>query len=139
MNYNVNIRDRLKARGLKVTPQRMRVLEAVYKLNNHPTADAVLKFIRKKDPNISSGTVYKVLETLVENELINRVRTDKGIMRYEGVSDHHHHLYCRECDKIEDYVNEKLDEVLREFFEKNKIDDFSIEDITVNINGYFTD
>ncbi len=74
MNKSLEIRDLISAKGIKVTPQRMRVLEAIYKLNNHPTAENILAYIKKNDPNISSGTVYKVLETFVEKNLIKKVK-----------------------------------------------------------------
>ncbi len=137
MIKSIDIRDLISEKGLKVTPQRMRVLEAIYKLNNHPTAENILDYIRKNDPNIGSGTVYKVLETLVENKLIKKVKTEKDIMRYDGVIENHHHLYCIQCDYIEDYKNEKLDMLLKEFFEQNQIDNFNIEEIKVSINGNF--
>lgn len=137
MKKKLEIRDLLAAEGLKITPQRMRVLEAVYKLNNHPTAENIIDHIRKNDPNISVGTVYKVLDTLVRNNLIKKVKTEKDVMRYDGVMENHHHLYCIECDYIEDYKNEKLDVLLEQFFRENKIDNFNIEEIKVSINGNF--
>lgn len=137
MNRSIEIRDKISAKGLKVTPQRMRVMEAIYNLNNHPTAENIIEFIRKNDPNIGSGTVYKVLETLVENNLIKKVKTDKDIMRYDGILETHHHLYCIQCDYIEDYKNEKLDKLLKDFFEENEIENFTIEDIKLNISGNF--
>ena len=137
MKKSEEIRDMLSAKGLKVTPQRMRVMEAIYKLNNHPTADNILEQIRKKDPNIGSGTVYKVLETLIENNLIKKVKTEKDIMRYDGILENHHHLYCKQCDFIEDYKNEKLDKLLKDFFKENEIDNFTIDDIKLSITGNF--
>lgn len=137
MIKNLEIRDLIAKKGLKVTPQRMRVLEAIHKLNNHPTAENILEFIRKKDPNIASGTVYNVLDTLVSNNIIKKVKTERDVMRYEGNIENHHHLYCIECDYIEDYDNEKLDLLLKEFFEKNHIDNFNIEEIKVSITGNF--
>ena len=137
MIKKLEIRDLIAKKGLKVTPQRMRVLEAIRKLNNHPTAENILEFIRKNDPNIASGTVYNVLDTLVSNNIIKKVKTEKDVMRYEGNIENHHHLYCIECDYIEDYNNEKLDMLLKEFFEKNHIDNFNIEEIKVNISGNF--
>lgn len=127
----------ISSKGIKVTPQRMRVLEAVYQLNNHPTAENILDHIRKNDPSIGSGTVYKVLEVLVEKNLIKKVKTEKDVMRYDGIMENHHHLYCIQCDYIEDYNNEKLDQLLSEFFAENKIDNFVIDDIKVNITGNF--
>lgn len=137
MKKKLEIRDLISEKGIKVTPQRMRVLEAIYKLDNHPTAENIIDFIRKKDPNIGSGTVYKVLETLVDNSLIRKVKTDKGVVRYDGVTEGHHHLYCNECEFIGDYYNEKIDRLLNNFFEENKIDNFKVEDITLSITGSF--
>ncbi len=133
----INIRNKITSKGLKVTPQRMRVLEAIYKLDNHPTADNIIEYIRKNDPNVGSGTVYKILETLVENSIIKKVKTEKDAMRYDGILENHHHLYCIECDYIEDFVNEKLDKLIKEFFEENQIDNFNIEEVKLNISGNF--
>ena len=137
MKNRIEIRDIISAKGLKVTPQRIGVMEAIYKLNNHPTADNIIEYIRKTDPNIGSGTVYNVLETLVKNDLIKKVKTEKDVMRYDGILENHHHLYCIQCDYIEDYKNEKLDKLLNEFFKENKIDNFNIEEIKLNISGNF--
>jgi Fur family transcriptional regulator, peroxide stress response regulator len=137
MNSSIDIRDKISAKGLKVTPQRMRVMEAVYNLDNHPTAENILEYIRQNDPNIGSGTVYKVLETLVKNNLIKKVKTERDVMRYDGILENHHHLYCIQCDYIEDYKNDKLDRLLQEFFRENEIENFTIEDIKLNISGNF--
>jgi Fur family peroxide stress response transcriptional regulator len=131
------IQNKLSQKGLKVTPQRMSILEAIYTLNNHPTAEQIINFIRPKYPNIATGTVYKVLDTLVNNDLVIRVKTEKDIMRYDGVIEVHHHLYCNECDYIEDYENSELDDLLKKYFEKNNISNFIIEDVRLQIKGKF--
>ncbi|MBC8321247.1 MAG: transcriptional repressor [Bacteroidetes bacterium] len=131
------IRIKLSEKGLKVTPQRIAILDAIYKLGSHPTADNIIEFIRQSNPNIASGTVYKVLDTLIENKLVKRVTTDRDVMRYDGIMENHHHLYCSECDLIEDYVDEELDEVLKEYFRKKKFNGFKLEDIVVQIRGTF--
>ena len=138
MKINIeDIRNKLADKGLKITPQRMNILEAVYTLDNHPTAENIIEFIRERHPNIATGTVYKVLETLVENKLIKRVKTDRDIMRYDGLMENHHHLYCSECDLIEDYKDEELDLLLKGYFKKKKFTGFKIEDIVVQIRGTF--
>lgn len=137
MNEVHDIREKLSATGLKVTPQRMRVMEAIYTLNNHPTAEKIIEHIRKNDPNIGSGTVYKVLDTLVKKKLIRKVKTEKDVMRYDGILENHHHLYCIKCDFIEDYKNEELDKLIRNYFRENEIENFTIEDIMLNISGNF--
>jgi Fur family peroxide stress response transcriptional regulator len=131
------IKDRIKEAGLKVTPQRLAVLEAIYTLQDHPTAEQVITRIRRKHPSIASGTVYKVLDILVEKKLLRRVKTEKDIMRYDGILDLHHHLYCSDSDRIEDYADQELDRLLEDYFDKKNIPNFNIEEIKLQINGKF--
>jgi Fur family transcriptional regulator, peroxide stress response regulator len=133
------IRDKLIEKGLKVTPQRIAILEAIVVLNNHPTAENIIDYIRKNHPNISTATVYKVIDALVEKELLKRVKTDKDVMRYDAVMENHHHLYCSASDRIEDYYDNELNELLDEYFEKKGIPNFKIEDIKLQIIGKFID
>lgn len=129
--------QRIKQAGLKVTPQRIAVLEAMKELGSHPTTDHIIDFVRRKNPGIAKGTVYNVLGILIEKKLIKRVKTEKDIMHYDGILDKHHHLYCISSDRIEDYMDEELDELLWAYFEKKQIPDFRIEEIKLQINGEF--
>ena len=131
------IRNKLVEKGLKVTPQRIAILEAIIILNNHPTAENIIDYIRKNHPNIATATVYKVLDALVENELIRKVKTDKDFMRYDAIMEKHHHLYSAESDRIEDYFDTELNELLEKYFETKGIPDFKIEDIKLQIIGRF--
>jgi Fur family peroxide stress response transcriptional regulator len=133
------IREKLIDKELKVTPQRIAILEAIVKLNNHPTADNIIAYIRKNNPNIATATVYKVLEALVENGLIRKVKTERDIMRYDAFLEKHHHLYSSDSDRIEDYLDEELNKILSHHFEKKEIPGFKIEDIKLQIIGKFTD
>ncbi len=131
------IRNALTGKGLKVTPQRVAILEAIVKLNNHPTAENIIDYIRYNHPNIATATVYKVLDALVANELIKKVKTERDVMRYDAVMESHHHLYCSESDRIEDFVDTKLNEMIEKYFEKKNIPDFKIEDVKLQIIGRF--
>lgn len=124
-------------KGLKVTPQRIVIFEAIIKLNNHPTVENIIDYIRKNHPNISVATVYKVLDALVESGLIKKVKTERDIMRYDAMMENHHHLYCSDSDRIEDYMDDELNNMLEKYFEKKGIPDFKIEDIKLQIIGKF--
>jgi len=138
MNINkASFSELLSKKGLRVTPQRLAILEAVHKIGSHPTADQITDFVRKEHPNIASGTVYHVLDTLVTHHLVKRVKTDRDIMRYDGILESHHHLYCLESDNIEDYKDEELDILLRRYFESKKIDGFEIKELILEIKGTF--
>jgi len=131
------IKDRLVEKGLKVTPQRIAILDAIYSLDNHPSAEMIMEYIRDRYPGIASGTIYKVLDVLIEHRLVDRVKTDKDIMRYDGVLDNHHHLYSSDSEVIKDYVNDELDRLLKDYFKQNAIEEFEIEGIKLQINGRF--
>jgi Fur family peroxide stress response transcriptional regulator len=132
------IRDALKNHGLRVTPQRIAVLQAIIELKNHPTAEQVIEFIKINNPSVAVGTVYKILDMLVENKLIRKVKTDRDVMRYDAIADNHHHLYCYDSDRIEDYFDEELDQLLNEYFAGKNITGFEIQDIKLQIIGKFS-
>lgn len=125
--------------GLKVTPQRIAVFDAVINLSNHPTAENVTDYIKSNHPNISTGTVYKTLETLVKCGIINKVKTDADIMRYDAVVERHHHLYCADSERIEDFTDKTLDEIIDNYLKNKEIANFKIEDIKLQIVGKFID
>lgn len=125
--------------GLKVTPQRITVLDAVMSLKNHPTTENITDFIKSNHPNIATGTVYKILETFVEKGIIIKVKTDGDVMRYDAVTENHHHLYCAESHRIEDFIDKNLDTIIENYLKEKKIPNFSIENIKLQIIGRFND
>ena len=120
---------------MRITPQRVAIFVAIFKLNNHPTAENIIEYIKKKHPNISTGTVYKVLDSFVENLLLKKVKTENGIMRYDPLLSNHHHLYCTETNKIVDYEDSELDELLLNYFKKKKLKKFKIQKINLQVTG----
>jgi Fur family peroxide stress response transcriptional regulator len=133
-----DFKEQLVMKGLKVTPQRLAVLQAIDELHNHPTVEAITEYVRRTHPHVAVGTVYKVLDALVEKELVKRVKTESDSMRYDGILDQHHHLYCAKSDRIEDYADHELDSMLMEYFRKKNIPGFKIEEIKLQIKGHFT-
>ena len=127
----------LKDSNLKVTPQRVAVLEALENLKEHPTADKIKEYVVKNHPNIAVGTIYKTLETFVEKGLVKKVKTEQDVMRYDAILDKHHHLYCEDTNRIEDFFDDQLNEMLEEYFKKKKIHNFKVKDIKLQIIGTF--
>jgi len=129
----------LKNSSLKITPQRMAVLEALNSLRNHPTADNIKEYVVKNHPNVAVGTIYKTLETFVKKGLVKKVKTEKDVMRYDAILKKHHHLYCEDTEHIEDFFDEKLNSLLEEYFKKKRIPNFRVKDIKLQIIGNFND
>ena len=125
--------------GLKVTPQRIAVMDILLNLNTHPTADTITEYIRLNYPHVPIGTVYKILEVFVKHGLVNRVKTENGIIRYDPVTEKHHHLYYSESEQIDDFYDNDLNQILEEYFRNKMIPNFKIEDIKLQIIGRVTE
>lgn len=132
------LKKRLTDKGLKITARRLSLLKSVIELK-HPTAEEILMDIRKSYPDTATATVYKALNVLVDKKVLNKVNTGKGILRYDAVLESHHHLYCSERNRIEDYKDEKLTMIIKKYFEKKNIPGFNIEDVKLQIIGKFMD
>jgi Fur family peroxide stress response transcriptional regulator len=120
--------------NLKVTPQRLTILEAIMQFNNHPTADMIIDKIKVLYPHIAVGTVYKTLDTFAQKGLITKVKTERDVMRYDPIVEPHHHLYDSETDQIEDYVDHDLDTLISDYFQKKHGLDFKIQSVSLHIN-----
>ena len=93
---------RLRARGLRVTKQRLAVLNALVQ-SPHATADQVLEQVRHSLPEITVQSVYTVLHSLTDAGLLRQLDLANSPARYETrVEDNHHHAVCTECGRIED-------------------------------------
>lgn len=115
----------LKQNGLKVTTQRVAILEV---LNSRPgihlTAEEIYDYVKKKYPEIGIATVYRTIQVLSELNLIDKLNLDDGYVRYEisktgneSACHHHHHLICLDCGTIyafQDDLLEILEERIRE-------------------------
>jgi Fur family peroxide stress response transcriptional regulator len=93
---------KLKDRGVVLTPQRIAVIEFLKKSCSHPTVDDIYRAIHKKYPTMSMATVYSTLEKLKEMGEIQELSIRSSKACFDSNPRPHHHLLCRECDKIFD-------------------------------------
>jgi Fe2+ or Zn2+ uptake regulation protein len=92
----------LRARGVRVTAQRVAVLQAVSR-RPHSTADELAELVRSELGTVSRQAVYDVLGVLTERCLVRRIQPAGSPARYEDrVADNHHHLICRACGRTVD-------------------------------------
>jgi len=75
----------------------------------------------------------------VQNGLVQRVKTDKDVMRYDAIMENHHHIYNARTERIEDYFDKELDDLLQAYFQKKRLPNIKIDKITLQINGAFID
>lgn len=129
------VKEQLSEAGLKATHPRIVVLRELVISNDHPTAESIHESIKIDNPSISLGSVYRVLDVLVESGLIQRVSVRSGSKRYDANMSPHGHLYCLKTNKIQDFYDEELYELINEFFRKKRIRNFKINEIKLQVNG----
>ncbi len=132
-----HILKELKNSNLKVTPQRLEILEAVHILGNHPSTEEIIHYVQSKNHAISKGTIYRTLETFAEKNIITKVETTGGIFRYDAETKMHHHLHQEGTNKIEDYYDDELNNILIDYFSNKKIEGFKVNAIKLHIKGEF--
>ncbi|MCT4566460.1 MAG: transcriptional repressor [Maledivibacter sp.] len=137
INKIENIKQVLKSKGYKLTPQRRIILEAILQnQGDHLCTEQVYQYVKKDCPDIGLATVYRTLQLLEGLEIITKVNFDDGVCRYElnvNTEHHqHHHLICTKCGSIAE-VKVDLLEPLEEEIEKNY--NFEIKDHKVKFFG----
>ena len=112
-------KEMLKAKGLKVTNQRLLVLEVLAEhRDKHMTAEDIYELVKEDYPEIGLATIYRTMQLLLEMQLVDRVNLDDGCIRYEigGLFDgefrhHHHHLICRTCGRVFPFKDDLLEDL----------------------------
>lgn len=110
----------LKKQGLRLTRERLQLLEGVQAQNGHFTIEALLYNLRKDNYRVSRDTVYRNLSHLIEagvirqsfrtaRETVYEVATGKG---------HHDHLMCRKCGKVIEFMNEEIEDLQKNIAKK---------------------
>ena len=93
---------KLKKIGLKVTPQRLAILQSIQGDRTHPSAEKIYHEISQKFPGISFATVYNTLAKLVEVGEIQELDIDPNKKRFDPYTSFHYHFYCKTCGKVYD-------------------------------------
>ena len=93
----------MRQHGLKLTRQRLAVIDIIAGEKSHPSAASVFAKARKKVPQISLSTVYLTLDILKRAGLIKELEFDDRDSRYEGDISNHLNLVCNGCGRIEDF------------------------------------
>ncbi|HYH93192.1 MAG TPA: Fur family transcriptional regulator [Candidatus Saccharimonadales bacterium] len=92
------IPDRLRARGLRWTPQRRILVEVLSTTDGHVTGSELVERCRAMDPDTIPSTVYRTLDVLEELGVLSHSHGADGREEFHVLPDEEHgHLYCRRC------------------------------------------
>ncbi len=99
---DASLAEKLRARGLRLTPQRQLILEAVHDLG-HSTPEQLHAAVRERVAGVNITTVYRTLELLEELGLVTHTHLSHGSPTYHAAGEHQHvHLVCRSCGEIDE-------------------------------------
>lgn len=120
-------KEMLKEKGLKVTNQRLLVLQVLAEHGDeHMTAEDIFELVKEDYPEIGLATIYRTVQLLLDMQLVDRIMLDDGCVRYEigdfldeqeGHRHHHHHLICTECGSVSAFRDDLLED-LEAYIEK---------------------
>src|SRR5262245_4336732 len=92
------IREQLRARGLRWTPQRRLILEVLRETQGHVTGSELVERCRARDPDTTPSTVYRTLDVLEELGYVNHSHSAAGREEFHVLpATEHAHLQCRDC------------------------------------------
>jgi Fur family transcriptional regulator, ferric uptake regulator len=107
---SVQLKQVIRDLGLKVTSQRMVILETLLTGRAHVTAQEVFEVVNSKAPDVGFATVYRFLRTLCRHGYVTEVRMGGLPARYEWAKKKHHdHLTCVRCRKICEFENQEIE------------------------------
>lgn len=126
----------LRGRSLKLTSQRRRLFERVFRTHEHFSAETMYGWLLEEPgERVSRATVYRTLSLLLEGGFVEALDAGRGELVYEHVLGHahHDHMLCLDCGKIEEFHDERIEELQREACRKKG---FQLVSHDLRLRGY---
>ncbi len=120
----------------RLTMQKKEILEFLRNTKIHPSSEQVYEAVKEKMPMISLATVYRNLNQMADNGIIEKI-SDESVkeMRFDGNPEKHQHFICEKCNKIIDIEIPNESKIIPKI--KNR--KFSVKKIRINLIGTCTD
>ena len=114
--------EQLRAAGYRTGSARREVIAFLETQSCCLGAQEIHDRLHASGRSVGLASVYRVLDTLAEKGLLQRLEFGDGVARYEPVradERHHHHLVCDGCGKVETFTDERLETALRDVEDKS--------------------
>ncbi len=132
------IPDKLKQAGLKVTLPRIRILQILEQsAGRHASAEEIYRLLLEQHEEVGVATIYRVLTQCEQAGLVKRLQFEGGKSVFElNPSDHHDHIVCVRCGRVEEFHDETIEARQREIADQAG---FEIEDHSMVLYGLCAD
>jgi len=124
-----DLTNELKTKNIRLSHQRLKVLEYLTSHLVHPTVDQIYTHLHKEIPSLSKTTVYSTLNTLADAGMIRLINIEDNEIRYDITVENHGHFKCESCGTIYDF-NTDMDSL-----QTGDLKNFSIKDKNVYFKG----
>lgn len=122
--------------GLADTPQRRLIYRVLADSLDHPTAEMVHLRVGERSPRVSLATVYRNLKAFAAAGMADEVAVGGHRARYDANMLPHHHLVCRGCGCVRDYIHNRGDGPLPT---KAELGGFEVDSAKINWIGICAD
>jgi len=104
---NIQYTQKLKAQKLKITPKRQAILDCFIKEGRYLTPEQVWEKLRKNSKRLGVPSVYRNLESFQDRAIRVRIQREDRRLYYalcniHEAHQHHHHIVCIRCGKVDD-------------------------------------
>jgi Fur family peroxide stress response transcriptional regulator len=111
---DTSIIDNLRKKGYKATTQRIAICRFALSSRDHPNAQKIYAEVKKVHPTVSLATVYKTLQILTDQGLIQELDLPESKARFDSYMEPHINIVCLQCGNIQDFS----DNIAREMVER---------------------
>jgi Fe2+ or Zn2+ uptake regulation protein len=105
----------LRAKGYRLTPQRLAILKILRDSGEHFTPLEIFQLAQQSLPGLTEATVYRTLSFFTEQGLVLAAHIGSGQLVYEIAENDHHHLICRICGETLEIDHDLLQSLYEEF------------------------
>ena len=106
-----HVLQQLRNKGVRMTPQRVAMLEFLASVDTHPTAEEIYKALTTDNPQVSVATVYNNLNMFIKEGVIRELTYGDNASRYDFDLGQHYHAVCDICGKVVDLYYPVLEDV----------------------------
>lgn len=99
----MNAKSFLVENGVKLSVQRIALMEYLLKNRTHPTVEEMFCALSPKIPTLSRTTVYNTMKLFVKHGVASMINIEEKSIRFDLKSHPHGHFFCNECNQLFDF------------------------------------